>query len=145
VLWERSVVEQRYDAVMEVVRDGLPVTVVAERYGVARQSVHGWLRRYRDGGLEGLTDRSHRRVSCPHQMPAAVEARVCELRRAHPGWGRSGCATSSPERAWRRCRRGQGCIGRWSATASSSQGCAAAGGTIAAGSGTGRCSCGRWT
>lgn len=87
MLWERSVVEQRYDAVMEVVRDGLPVTVVAERYGVARQSVHAWLRRYRDGGLEGLADRSHRPSSCPHQMPAAVEARVCELRRAHPGWG----------------------------------------------------------
>jgi len=76
VLWERSVVEQRYDAVMKVVRDGLPVTVVAERYGVARQSVHGWLRRYRDGGLEGLADRSHRPSACPHQMPAVVEARV---------------------------------------------------------------------
>ena len=53
MLWERSVVEQRYDAVMEVIRDGLPVTVVAERYGVARQSVHAWLRRYQDAGLEG--------------------------------------------------------------------------------------------
>ena len=65
MLWERSVVEQRYDAVMEVVRDGLPVAVVAERYGVARQSVHAWLRRYRDGGLEGLADRSHRPSWCP--------------------------------------------------------------------------------
>ena len=35
MLWERSVVEQRYDAVMEVVRDGLPVSLVAGRYGVA--------------------------------------------------------------------------------------------------------------
>ena len=25
--------------------------------------------------------------SYPHQMPAAVEARICELRRHHPGWG----------------------------------------------------------
>jgi hypothetical protein len=38
VLWERSVVEQRYDAVMEVVRDGLAVTVVAERYGSAARA-----------------------------------------------------------------------------------------------------------
>jgi transposase len=49
VLWERSVVEQRYDAVIEVVRDGLPVSLVAERYGVARQSVHAWLGRFRAG------------------------------------------------------------------------------------------------
>jgi len=87
VLWERSVVEQRYDAVIEVVRDGLPVSLVAERYGVARQTVHAWLRRYRAEGLEGLADRSHRPRRCPHQMPPGVEARVCELRRTHPGWG----------------------------------------------------------
>jgi transposase-like protein len=55
-------------------RDGLTVTEVAERYGVSRQAVHGWLRRYRTGGLDALADRSHRPDSCPHQMPAAVEA-----------------------------------------------------------------------
>ncbi len=26
-------------------------------------------------------------MSCPHQMPAVVEARIVELRRLHPGWG----------------------------------------------------------
>jgi hypothetical protein len=36
VLWERSVVEQRYDAVREVL-DGRGVTEVAARYGVSRQ------------------------------------------------------------------------------------------------------------
>jgi hypothetical protein len=38
-------------------------------------------------GLEALADRSDRPRSCPHQMPAQVEARLCELRRHHPGWG----------------------------------------------------------
>jgi transposase InsO family protein len=87
VLLELSVVEQRYNAVMEVLRDGQLVVEVAERYGVSRQAVHRWLRRYRQGGLDGLADRSHRPRRCPHQLPAAVEARVCDLRRAHPGWG----------------------------------------------------------
>jgi transposase InsO family protein len=63
------------------------VTEVAERYGVSRQAVHGWLRRYAADGLEALADRSHRPRSCPHQLPAHVEARLCELRRRHPGWG----------------------------------------------------------
>jgi hypothetical protein len=36
VLWERSVVEQRYDAVMEVVRDGLPVTGIIQRFTKVR-------------------------------------------------------------------------------------------------------------
>jgi Homeodomain-like domain len=47
MLWELSVTEQRYRAVLEV-RARVPVTEVAERYGVSRQSVHAWLRRYRD-------------------------------------------------------------------------------------------------
>jgi transposase len=42
MLWELSVVEQRYTAVTEVL-GGMAVTEVAARYGVSRQSVHGWL------------------------------------------------------------------------------------------------------
>jgi transposase len=64
------------------------VVEVAERYGVSRQAVHRWLRRYQQGGLDALADRSHRPRRCPHQLAAVVEARLCELRRAHPGWGR---------------------------------------------------------
>jgi transposase-like protein len=87
VLLELSVVEQRYNAVMEVLRDGHTVVEVAERYGVSRQAVHRWLRRYQQGGLDGLADRSHRPRRCPHQLAATVEARLCELRRAHLLWG----------------------------------------------------------
>jgi transposase-like protein len=60
---------------------------MARRYGVARQTVHEWLRRYAKGGLAALIDQSSRPLSCPHQMPAVTEARIVELRRAHPGWG----------------------------------------------------------
>jgi transposase InsO family protein len=87
VLLELTVAEQRFNAVMEVVRDGLTVIEVAERYKVSRQTVHGWLRRYRTGGLDALADRSHRPARCPHQMPAEVEAHLCELRRRQPHWG----------------------------------------------------------
>jgi transposase InsO family protein len=87
VLWELSVVEQRSNAVMEVLRVGQRVVEVADRYGVSRQAVHRWLRRYQDGGLEALEDRSHRPRSCPHQLAEAAEAVLVELRRAHPGWG----------------------------------------------------------
>jgi transposase len=80
----------------QVLRDRLTVIGVAERYGVSRQAVHGWLRRYRTGGLDALADRSHRPRRCPHQMPAAVEAHLCELRRRHPGWANAASLTSLP-------------------------------------------------
>jgi transposase len=81
------VAEQRYQAVLAVISDGLSVSQVAEKFGVSRQTLHAWLARYEAGGLEGLRDRSHRPVSCPHQMPAAVEAALLELRRSRPYWG----------------------------------------------------------
>jgi transposase InsO family protein len=87
MLVELGLVEQRYRSVLEVLNDGASVTDVARRYGVARQTVHDWLRRYAASGLGGLADRSSKPLSCPHQMAPAVEARIVEMRRAHPGWG----------------------------------------------------------
>jgi transposase InsO family protein len=84
---ELSVAEQRYQAVLAVISDGLSISQVAEKVGVSRQTVHSWLARYEAQGLEGLVDRSHRPVSCPHQMPAVVEAALLELRRSRPYWG----------------------------------------------------------
>ena len=90
MLVELGVVEQRYRAVLEVLEEGTPVTDVARRYGVARQTVHEWLTRYASqGGMAGLADRSSRPGSCPHQMPPAIEARVVWMRRMHPSWGPS--------------------------------------------------------
>jgi transposase InsO family protein len=87
VLVELSVMEQRYQAVLAVVQDGWKVTEVAQRLGVARQSVHNWIARYEAGGLAALADRSHRPQSCAHQIGAEIEAMICELRRKHSGWG----------------------------------------------------------
>jgi transposase InsO family protein len=84
---ELSVAEQRYQAVLAVIAEGLSVRQAAEVAGVSRQSLHAWLARYEADGLEGLGDRSRRPRSCPHQMGAEVEALVLELRRVHRYWG----------------------------------------------------------
>jgi transposase len=43
---ELSVAEQRYQAVMAVIGDGLSILQVAEKVGVSRQTLHAWLARY---------------------------------------------------------------------------------------------------
>ena len=81
MLWELSVTEQRYRAVLEVLA-GVPVTEVADRYGVSRQSVHTWLRRYRKEGPSGLADRSHKvphHHRAPHDQPRHQAALGIEL------------------------------------------------------------------
>ena len=65
MLVELNLVEQRYQAVLEVLNDGASVTDVARRYGVARQTVHEWLRRYAADGLGGLADHSSQAVVVP--------------------------------------------------------------------------------
>ena len=58
----------------------------ARRNGVAQQTVHEWLARYANGGLAWLADRSSRPASCPHQMPAVVEARIAGIGHVRNEW-----------------------------------------------------------
>lgn len=79
-------VEQRYRAVLEI-NDGHPVTEVALRYGVSRQSVYNWKDRYAASGIDGLKERSRRPRLSPTRLAAELEAMICQLRRQHPRWG----------------------------------------------------------
>jgi transposase InsO family protein len=86
MLVELSMVEQRYDAVREVL-DGASVKDTATRYGVDRRTLHRWLVRYAGDGLAALADKSSKPDRCPHQIAPEIEALIVELRRSHPGWG----------------------------------------------------------
>jgi transposase len=44
------VAEQRYQAVLAVISDGLSVSQVAQKVGVSRQTLHSWLARYEAAG-----------------------------------------------------------------------------------------------
>ena len=44
---------------MAVIGDGRTVTEVAASWEVSGLTLHTWLARYEDGGLEALTDRAH--------------------------------------------------------------------------------------
>jgi transposase len=87
MLIELSMVEQRYQAVREVLEGGASITQVAAQYGVDRRTLHRWLTRYANGGLEALADRSSRPDSSPSQMDPTIEARLVMMRRQHAGWG----------------------------------------------------------
>lgn len=79
--------EQRYQAVMEVIQAHVPVTEVAERYGVSRQAVHRWIRHYRSGGITALSDQPRTPHSSPIRLSPQIEAAICEMRRSHRRWG----------------------------------------------------------
>lgn len=80
-----------------VLEEGLPVAAAAREFGVSRPTAAEWVRRARQEGLAGMSERSRRPLSSPSRTEAAVEERLAGLRREHPYWG---CASS-----WRRAGR----------------------------------------
>jgi transposase InsO family protein len=87
VLVELTMTEQRYRAVLEV-QAGMPVTEIAERFGVSRQAVDRWVGWYRDEGLDGLSDRSHRPHAHPAQTGPEVVADAAPRRRRREDYRR---------------------------------------------------------
>jgi transposase len=69
------------------VRDGSPVTEVAGRYGVSRQTIYAWRDRFERDGIAGLQEASRRPHTSPRRLAADLEALVCELRGKHRRWG----------------------------------------------------------
>jgi transposase len=52
------------------------VAMTCRYYGISRQVSCRWYRRYQEEGLAGLRDRSKRPLTCPHENPAEVVAKI---------------------------------------------------------------------
>jgi transposase InsO family protein len=66
--------------IVERVAAGWPAAHVAGQLGVSRATVHKWVRRYAEGGDEGLADRSSRPQRMPQRVSHKVEKRVLAAR-----------------------------------------------------------------
>jgi len=60
---------------------------LCREFGISRKTGYKIYRRYRDIGLEGLTDRSRRPYRQANKLPFQVETRIVQLKREHPNWG----------------------------------------------------------
>jgi putative transposase len=69
------------------VLDGETVARLCEEFGVSRKTGHKILKRYRDCGVEGLTDRSRRPYRHANQLPVQIETLIVRLKREKPSWG----------------------------------------------------------
>jgi transposase InsO family protein len=83
---ESSVVEERLLFVARVL-DGEPITDVCREFGISRKTGYKIYNRYKDHGLEALTDRSRRPVRYANQLPQQIESLIVNLRQEKPHWG----------------------------------------------------------
>jgi putative transposase len=68
-------------------RPGANVSELCREHGIARQTGHKWLRRFRDRGYWGLEEQSRRPKTSPSLTGPEVVKAVLALRDKHPSWG----------------------------------------------------------
>jgi transposase InsO family protein len=82
-----SIMQNRLEFVRLAEQGEVSVAELCRRFGISRQTGFGYIRRHREQGVSGLFDRSRRPLSSPAKCAAGMEARIVELRAAHPCWG----------------------------------------------------------
>src|SRR5437762_11367220 len=63
------------------------MAALCREFDISRQTGHKFYKRYKDLGLQGLTDRSRRPYRQANRLPERVESLIVQLRREHPSWG----------------------------------------------------------
>ncbi len=67
--------------IVALVRSGEPVSSLARRFSVSRQTIYKWLERYAEGGAGALNDRRPVAVHFPTRVRSQVERQIVRLRR----------------------------------------------------------------
>jgi len=104
---QRLKYETRYHMVIQA--DGSGIKPTARYYGVSRNTVRKWLRRYRQNHVSGLTEQSRAPHHIPHKTSRKVAARVIRIKRRLRRYGSKrlvrdyspGCGHSAFERICR--------------------------------------------
>ena len=83
---ECSVMDERVRFIGRLL-DGEGMSDLCREFGISRKTGYKIFNRYRQEGVEALTDRSRRPVRYANQLPDQVEATIVRLKREKPHWG----------------------------------------------------------
>ncbi len=67
--------------------DGESMSEVCREFGISRKTGYKVFTRYKDQGLEALTDRSRRPVRYANQLPPQIERQIVTFKQEKPHWG----------------------------------------------------------
>jgi putative transposase len=84
---ETCAVDERMRFVVALEEQEEAFAGVCRRFGISRKTGYKWLERYREGGVNGLADRSRAPLHHPQAMTNAIAERCLAVRYAHPTWG----------------------------------------------------------
>ena len=67
--------------------DGEKMAAVCREFDISRKTGYKLFNRYKDSGLEGLTDRSRRPQRQANQLPFQIEKLIVQVKQERPSWG----------------------------------------------------------
>ena len=83
---EYRIVEERLRFIARLL-DGEKMAGLCREFGISRKTGYKVYDRYKDCGLDGLTDRSRRPYRQANQLPMQIEKLIVRLKREYPRWG----------------------------------------------------------
>jgi transposase len=90
---ECSAMDERLRFVARLL-DGESMSEVCREFGISRKTGYKIFARYKDQGLEALTDRSRRPVRYANQLPPQIESQIVTFKQEKPHWARARFANS---------------------------------------------------
>jgi len=84
---EGTVGRGRTHAVVLRLRDGESMASLCREFGISRVTGYKIYDRYKECGLEGLTDRARTPYRYANKLPAQLEAMIVSMRCEKPTWG----------------------------------------------------------
>src|SRR5262245_25873971 len=67
--------------------DGEKMARLCREFEISRKTGYKIFKRYKDCGLQGLTDRSRRPYRHARQLPFQIEKAIIQFKQEHPSWG----------------------------------------------------------
>jgi len=83
---ECNVVEERLRFIARLL-DGEKMAGLCREFGISRKTGYKIYNRYKDCGIDGLTDRSRRPYRQASQLPMQIEKLIVGLKKEYPHWG----------------------------------------------------------
>jgi hypothetical protein len=82
-----TIMDQRVRFIGEYLRGYFPFNELCLQFSISRKTGYKWVERYKQEGIEGLSDRSHRTHRCPHMTDESIIEAFVQARMKHPTSG----------------------------------------------------------
>ncbi|MEO0116934.1 MAG: helix-turn-helix domain-containing protein [candidate division WOR-3 bacterium] len=97
-LYNKMNKEARFKLRVKMIEDynqGKTISQISREYGVSRNTLRKWIKRYKEKGEEGLKELSRK----PHNLPKEIQEKILEIRRK-TNWGRERIALRLKLNEW---------------------------------------------